>query len=100
MARRGESVGTHAAVVLVLVVRLTKAGQTHHVLPRGNIFIVNNFASAHASNHRAVDNYGTHEVAHVRRLASSALNVHARLTQILKYGLRSLNKCFDHLTGN
>ena len=80
VARRGESVGTHAAVVLMLVVRLSKAGQTHHVLTRSNAAIVNNFTSTHARNHRAVDNYSTHEVAHVRRLASGALNVHAGLT--------------------
>lgn len=100
VAGRGQSIGPHASVVLVLVGRLAIGRQADDDLTRSDAGIVNDFISAHSCDDGTVHNDGADQVAHIRRLAARGANVHAVGAQIRQYGLGTFNEGRDDFAWN
>ena len=82
MARAGESVAAHAAVVGMLIGGLTERGQSDDDVAGADTRIVDHIGAAHAAGDGAIDNDRAHQIAHVGRLTARGVNADAHLTQL------------------
>ena len=100
VACRGETVGTHAAVVLRFVGGLAAGGEAHDDVAGTDIGVVDDVAALHAAGDGAVDDDGAHEVAYVGRFAPRGVNADAHVAHLLQKFVGAVDDGGDDLAGD
>ena len=100
MTGRREAVGAHSAIITFLVGGLAGGRKTHNHVSRTNVGIINHIAAFHSAGDCRVDNDGSHQVAHVGRLASCWIDTDSHLAHLGQEIVSSVDDGRYHLTGN
>ena len=100
MTGTGEAVAAHTSVVFLFVGGLSAAAQAHNHISGSDIGIVDDIAALHAAGDSAVHDDGAHQVAHIGRLATGAVDTDAHFAQFLHQLVGAIDDGAYHLTGN
>ena len=100
MTCRRQAIGTHTAVVFLLVGGLPIAGEAHNDIACSNVGIVDHILALHAAGNGGIDDDGARQVAHIGCLAARAIHPDAHGTQFGHQLVVAVDDGADHLTGN
>src|SRR5262245_36127826 len=99
MPGTGQPIAADAAVILVFIRGLPKAGKTHDHISRCDLIIRDQLVLRPARRHGAIDSDGPYHVAYVRRLSTQVLNAYTKCLQLIKELLGPIDNGLQHFPG-
>ena len=97
---RGEPVAAHTAVVLFFIRGFAVGRESHDDVAGADMFVRYDIFPFHAAGHGAVDDDGSHQVAHVGRFAARTVSVHTQGAQFGQQLFGAVDDGRDNLARN